>query len=299
MAAMSIYTPPPPLEKKRHHFVPQFWLKRFRDANQTLWMWDGNKVKPASAGNIMQLEWLNTVFDDQWHPSDWLENQLSRLEAIVAQVYRELDHAQGADLQQLLPWLPQVLALQACRHPHVLLSGHRKAGRLAELIADASLHDTEADFVKAAQQLGVPEADAQEMYLIASAENPDEAAAAAAFIQSLSPQDPRLPMTDALRALDPIATKLGKLSYEVLDVPSGSTFVLGDTPLAQSQLGAGFVVPLSKTMAVRAHPAGAPAIGRRVASAAEVQSSNNAQWEMALDIVVGPDTGVLQALGPK
>jgi hypothetical protein len=39
------------------------------------------------------------------------------------------------------------------------------------------------------------------MYRIASEENPDETAAAAEYIQSLSPQDPRLSMTDALRAL--------------------------------------------------------------------------------------------------
>lgn len=296
---MSTYTPPPPLEKKRHHFVPQFWLKRFRDLTNQLWVWDGRKVKPASPGNIMQMEWLNTVFDDRWQPSDWLENQLSSLEAIVAKVYIRIDSAQGVDLQQLLQWLPEVLALQACRHPDILMSGHRKAGRLAQMIADAPLHDTEADFVKAVQPLGVQESDAQEIYRIMSKASPDEASASAAFVQSLSPQDARLPMTDALLALQPIATELGKLSYEVLDAPSGCSFVLGDTPLAQSQLSAGFVVPLSKTMAVRAYAAPTPVIGRSVASTQEVQNCNKIQWEMARDIVVGPDAKILQALGPK
>jgi hypothetical protein len=296
---MPSYTPPPQLEKRRHHFVPQFWLKRFRDSNNQLWMWNGNVVRQAASGNIMQLEWLNTVFDDQWRPSDWLENQLSELEAMAAKVYLELDYAQGADLQQLRPWLPEVLALQACRHPDILFSGHRKAGRLAHLIAEAPLHQTEADFVSAAQHLGVQAVDAQELYRIASKVDPDEAEAAAAYVGSLSPQDPQLPMTDALRALNPIAKELARMSYEVLDAPAGLTFVLSDTPLAQSQLTAGFVVPLSKAMAVRAFPSGTPTIGRRQASPLEVAESNTNQWEMAMDIVVGPDTAVLQALGPK
>lgn len=247
----------------------------------------------------MQLEWLNTVYDEQWRPSDWLENQLAKLEAVVADVYKALDHAHGADLAALLPILPEVLALQACRHPDVFFRGHRQAGRLAELIADAPLHDSEQDFVQAAQVLGLQASEATELYRIASQYGPDETAAAALYVRSLSPQDPRLPMTDALRALDPIAKELAKLSYEVLDAPVGSIFVLGDTPLAQSELSLGFVVPLSSSLAVRAFPSAAPTISRRQASQQEVQDCNRGQWAMAKDIVVGADPAVLQGLGAK
>lgn len=305
----STYTLPPDFKKKKHHYVSKFWMRRFRDVNKQLWQWDGQNVERAATSKIMQIEWLYTVYDDWWRPSDSLENQLSKVEGNVARVYSEVETLQGADVQKLLPDLSQVLALQACRHPNILFASHRKVAILANLLADAPLHDSESSFVEEAKNLGVPEVEAQEMYAVLSKMNPDELAVEAEEVRLLSPQDPQLPMVEALHAWPDIATLLSKLSYEVLDAPAGSTFVLGDTPLAQGRLGprpevqaqlsAGFIVPFTKSVAVHAYPDASPAMSRRTATAAEVQTSNVAQWKMAEKLVVGADPNVLQALGLK
>ncbi len=303
------YTPAPKFEKERHHYVSKFWMRRFRDTKDVLWQWDGHKVERAKIKEIMQVEWLYTVFDEQWRPSDGLEDQLSKIENDIARVYTEVETAQGADVQKLLPDLPPVLALQACRHPNILFASHRKTGALASLIVDAPLHSSEASFVQAARQLGVQEGTAREIYPTLSTMNPDELEAQAVEVRSLSPQDPQLPMTEALRAWPDIAEMLSNLAYEVLEAPAGFTYVLGDTPLAQGRLGprpevqaqlsAGFIVPFTKSVAVRAYPSGPTSILRRTATVAEVQACNAGQWQMAEKLVVGPDPAVLQALGPK
>ena len=117
-----------------------------------------------------------------------------------------------------------------------------------------------------------------------------------------SPQEPQLPMTDALKAMVPVSAELKHLSYEIIAAPAGLHFVLGDTPLPQSGLGQGFVVPLSKNVAVVASTVSAPAvptIRRRAASVQEIVDSNRMQWQMAARIVVGPDQSSLTALGPR
>jgi hypothetical protein len=96
----------------------------------------------------------------------------------------------------------------------------------------------------------------------------------------------------------PVAAELMKLSYEVITAPAGDQFVLGDTPLPQSELGRGFVVPISKTVAIAARPSVNPTISRRAASAQEVADCNRTQWQMAAKIVVGPGPALLAALGP-
>lgn len=130
-------------------------------------------------------------------------------------------------------------------------------------------------------------------------ERPENLAASADVIQSMSPQDPRLPMQDALLAFDKIGTKIDVMTLVLLDASAGTPFILGDTPLPQSALEAGFCVPLSKEVALEARPAANPTpkiLNRRRASAAEVASVNRDQWTNTLNVAVGPDANVLRAL---
>lgn len=195
--------------------------------------------------------------------------------------------------------LCEVLALQGCRHPDIFMSGHRKATRLAGLIADAPLYDSEADFVTAAAVLGVSGIDAAKMYRSLHVAEPELLEEESVKAASLSPQDHKLPMTDALKLIYQVAAALRRLSYEVIEAPAGSYFVLGDTPLPQSDLGQGFYVPVSKVVAIRALPSPTPTIGRRLATQAEVDAANQMQWNMAAKIVIGPDQAQLVSLGPR
>jgi hypothetical protein len=115
---------------------------------------------------------------------------------------------------------------------------------------------------------------------------------------SLSPQDSRLPATDALRALPVIAALIEPLKLTIVHAPAGMHFILGDTPLPQSDLGRGFRVPLSLSTAVIASPGGASTarITRRPATPAEVNSINQEQWDNAVRVAVGPSASLFAPL---
>jgi Protein of unknown function (DUF4238) len=289
------------LEKQRHHYVPQFWMRRFRDATNSLYQWNGRRCDIASTKNIMQEAWLNTTFDAQWQASNQLEDNLAQLEHLAARLFGELEDLSVVLTEQHREMLCDFLALQACRHPDVFNSGHRKVARLATFFADAPFVSTEAQFTSEAAKLGIGTSDAAAIYGILCHADPDSLEKQALEAMTKSPQNPELPITDALKAMVPVSAALMNLSYEVITAPSGVYFVLGDTPLPQSNLGLGFVVPLSKDVGVVASPASAPAvptISRRAASAQEVADSNRTQWQMAAKLVVGPDQAPLAALGP-
>jgi hypothetical protein len=82
-----------------------------------------------------------------------------------------------------------------------------------------------------------------------------------------------------------------------MHAPPGFGFVLGDTPLPQSDLAAGFRVPISASTAVSGtmHTSG-PWISRRPALSAEIAEINREQWENAAEIALGPDASVLNTL---
>lgn len=289
------------LEKQRHHYVPQFWMRRFRDAANTLHQWNGQRCDIASTKKIMQEAWLNTTFDAQWQASNQLEDDLAKLENLAARLFTELEDLAVVLTEQHREMLCDFLALQACRHPDVFNSGHRKVARLATFFADAPLMSSETEFTSEAAKLGIGASDAAAIYGILRHADPDSLEKQALEAMTKSPQDPELPITDALKAMVSVSAALMHLSYEVIAAPSGIQFVLGDTPLPQSDLGQGFVVPLSKDVAVVANPVNAPAvptIGRRAASVQEVADSNRTQWQMAAKLVVGPDQASLTALGP-
>lgn len=290
------------LEKQRHHYVPQFWLRRFRDARNTLYQWNGQRCDIVSTKDIMQEAWLNTTFDAHWQASNQLEDDLGKLEKLAAKLYTELENSSVALTEQHREMLCDVLALQACRHPDVFNSGHRKVARLATFFADAPLMNSETQFINEAASLGIEASEAAAAYSLLHQEDPDWLEQQALEAMAKSPQDPELPMTEALKAMVPVSAALRHLSYEIIAAPAGLHFVLGDTPLPQSDLVLGFVVPLSKDVAVVASTVSAPAvpsIRRRAASAQEVVDSNRMQWQMAARIVVGPDQASLTTLGPR
>ena len=70
--------------KRNQHYVPKSWIKRFADDKDRLHAWDGQKVRLVSAKKIMTEDWLYTIFDNTWKPSDALEEELSKEEGKAA-----------------------------------------------------------------------------------------------------------------------------------------------------------------------------------------------------------------------
>jgi hypothetical protein len=192
--------------------------------------------------------------------------------------------------------LTQFLALQACRHPDVIGRGHRRARELAEFLAD--VHGlSKSEFVSGAAKFGIPPSEAEAIHRVLMPRSPEALFQEFENVLVLSPQDPQLPSTDALRGLPVVTALLARLQWTLMHAPPGSCFVLGDTPLPQSDLAAGFRVPISASTAVSGtvHTSG-PWISRRPALPSEIAEINREQWENAAEMVLGPDASVLNAL---
>ncbi len=75
-------------EPKLHHYVPQFYLRRFTDASGRLWVWDKLKdtifqTNPKNVAAENNFYWMSQLAD-AGHDPNTLEKQLSALEANVS-----------------------------------------------------------------------------------------------------------------------------------------------------------------------------------------------------------------------
>lgn len=144
----------------------------------------------------------------------------------------------------------------------------------------------------------VGESDAHDLYIVLRSRSREQLAGELAEMNGLSPQSVELPEQDALRAMPYVEHRLQQMELWLLDAPVTESFVLGDTPLPQSDLQLGFSVPLSRSLAVLALPPSATStfLSRRTATITEVFSINRTQADNALHVVVGPSAAVLSAL---
>lgn len=245
----------------------------------------------------MQQDYLYTVFDDQWNPSDALEDALSVVEGDDAGLVQRLHNPSYTSTADDRDHLCSLLALQATRHPDILRWGAKRSRELGKLLANA--HDCSLDEFKAQMtEFGVSEADAYDYYIVLLSRTKEQLTDELAELTGLSPQSSQLPEQDALRAMPLVESHLRQMELWLLDSPATEEFVLGDTPIPQSELQSGFSVPLSRSLAVLALPAQATqnVLSRRNATAAEVRDINRTQSNNSLYIVVGPSAALLAAL---
>jgi hypothetical protein len=284
-------------EKKNHHYVPQFWQKGFKGQNGRLYGRNASKIKIVSTKYTMQGDWIYTIFDEQWNPSDDLENKLSIEEGKISKLFSRIGIPANSTTADDRAELCSAIALQACRHPDVMGRVPRKGVELGTLLADAHKLNEE-DFVDKVGQLGIDPAEAVNMYNALIAVPEAQLAAELDELKGLSPQDPQLPIQEALLAKAHICSRLKTMHFTLLDAPQGAEFVLGDTPVPQQDLLQGFSVPISKSVAVLAQPAISPQniMSRRVATQQEVDEINKIQWENALETVVGSNETILKTL---
>ncbi|QLW74704.1 DUF4238 domain-containing protein [Citrobacter freundii] len=284
-------------DKKNHHYVPQYWQRGFKGTSGSMFGKFSSTIRLVSSRTIMQQDWLYTVFDEQWNPSDILEDTLSVMESKDAQLFQRL-HVQGytvtsSDRDQLC----SALALQVSRHPDILERGRRLADEFGTILAD--VHSvTLIQFKGSVAKFGINEADAHDLYVILTSRTQEQLAAELAELHSLSPQSSQLPVQEAILAAPLIKETIEALELILVDAPSGEAFVLGDTPLPQSDLANGFTVPLSKSLAVIAIPSTVTqkAVIRRDATPAEVKEINTTQADNALQVIIGPSADLLSNL---
>lgn len=284
-------------EKKNHHYVPQYWQRGFRGNGGHLYGRIGNVVKPVSPRNIMQSDWLYTQFDDQWNPSDALEDAFAAVEAEDSKLFRRLHIPGYVVTTNDRDHLCAVLALQACRHPDVLGRGHRLSKELGVLLANAHALSLQ-QFQQGIAVFGVGSAEAHDCYLDLRLRTKEQLTTELAELIGLSPQSSQLPVHDAIRGMPKIEKAISLMDLCLLDAVPPESFVLGDTPLPQADLGRGFSISLSQSLALVAVPTGTlqSILGRRMASAADVSEINRTQYENAREVVIGPSAVLLANL---
>jgi hypothetical protein len=287
----------PKFEKINHHYVPQHWQRGFKGSNGHLYGKFQDGIKVVSPRTIMQEDYLYTVFDSQWSPSDSLEDVLSAVEAQDAKLIQRLHNPSHTSTANDRNHLCALLALQATRHPDILRRGGRRSRELDSVLASA--HECTLDeFQTMMAGFAVGKGDAHDCYILLRSRSRKQLAIELAELNGLSPQSPEFPEQDALRAMPDVEQRIQQMELWLLDAPVNESFVLGDTPLPQSDLQLGFYVPLSRSLAVLAlhSPVTSTLLSRRTATTAEVLSINRTQADNALHVVVGPSAAVLAAL---
>ncbi|HXP23763.1 MAG TPA: hypothetical protein VN807_06460, partial [Candidatus Sulfotelmatobacter sp.] len=189
------------------------------------------------------------------------------------------------------------LGLQACRHPDIFGRGFRRVRELAKVIASVHEYSNPADYVAELHKFGLSHIEGMATHKIASTKTSEQLRVEFVEAEGLSPQDPKLPIQDAMRAFGLIGNVVRSLSLTILDAPAATNFVLGDTPMPQNELALGFTIPTSKSVALCFAPVAIAGVApfRRAASPAEVRASNVTQWRDARKVVVGPDPAALRA----
>ncbi len=242
----------------------------------------------------MAEHYSNTVFDENWQPYDVLENILAEAESEIKQTEEQiLDPATPitSSLRRKFCW---GLAVSVCRLPHVMDRGHRRRIDLAYALAE--IHQLErVAFEDGLASFGQKLTDAG--YNALKATHEDELIGQATYLAELSPQNPDFPRQDALEGINPITEVFNRMDIEILESNRSPFFIIGDTPIPDSELAMGFIVPLAKIAAARFQPTNLmPTFSRRAATSMEIAAINKEQYDNSATHVVGPDPAYLDAL---
>ena len=93
----------------------------------------------------MSEDWVYTIFDEWWRPSDALEDGLSVIEGDASRLFRKIESfgpASDADWTALL-WF---IALTACRHPKTMGRGHTMSKEVGVFLMDIQQHSDAENF---------------------------------------------------------------------------------------------------------------------------------------------------------
>lgn len=287
----------PNFEKKNHHYVPQYWQRGFRNDGNKLFGRIGDKIKLVSTKVIMQQDFLYTVYDSKWVPSDAMEDTLSVIEADDAKLNRLLHAADCPSMIEIREQLCMLLAVQASRHPDVLQRGHKLNKEFGRILANVHSFSL-IEFQKRIAEYGIGTSDGFDMYILLKRRTKEQLTEELEDLLNLSPQSQQLPSQDAILAAPQICEVFLMMDLCLLVANQPMAYVLGDTPIPQSDLGQGFSVPLSQSLAVVASPKTdqQPCINRCIATQKMVDEINKTQWDNAAKVVIGPSAQLLENL---
>ncbi len=283
--------------RKNQHYVPVFWLKRFAGTGGILYGLKKGEISPISAKKYMSEEYLYTTFDENYIPSNWLEEAAAKSESDAARAFRTLDDPGSTGTtedQILLRWF---IAFSACRHPDTMSSGHHRAKDMAYAFADVH-SNTRETYCFALGKFGIDTEFGSALYDHFRKFDLKQLLNEASDIELMQPTDPDLPKQMAIdcETIERVFFSLSYHSVTILEAPDDLSYIIGDTPLPP-ELGYEFTVPISNRLALLWEPGSIemfPSWDRRIARIGELESSNQTQSDNARDVVIGRSRAVLQ-----
>lgn len=284
---MTVINPP-----REHHFVPQFWLKRFKGADGCLYGYDRQRqvVKDFSPRQIMKIRDLYTLDPDGIDDTSIEVVDLKQVDNEGAVLLaRLLDGDKSAEVKALMA---DFIAVQVMRDPQQIADYAPMAKAfLTVLFTEAQCSESFEDF-DATLCGAVPRA----TYDYLRELGPDMAAVGIAKIQLALDSTgglPSSPFTDLIRdhrGLDIIRAELLRMDWTILSAPEHS-FVLGDHPVLfqRGAFGDRVVIPLSGAAALTITRSALPTaeIGVRSARPHEVSHINLESAARARRWIVG------------
>lgn len=264
-----------------HHFVPQFWIKKFTSADGRLYgfEWNDDRIKQRSSKAMMQVFDLYTTQPGGVDDTSLETDELGEIDADGAKAF---DRVLSGDISEPARLdLSTFFAAQIMRDPGTLASYRPRTQEYALALLGAITAPDYATFAAtlAAQFLG---ADIRQDEFDHIRTSPTAEQDVDNIISALDAAGgmPELPFTDVIR--DPngrniVRKALLTLDWQIkTDVNSG--FILGDAGVLfeKSDLGAGLRTSLSKTTALYLTPSQTPRQGitTAIAKSFEVDDLN-------------------------
>lgn len=265
---------------RKHHFVPQFWIRRFAGADGKLWAYDHDtgRISERSSKQLMQIFNLYTVQPSGADDTTLETIDLNRIDSEGSSVFDRIlkgDHTQSAKEE-----FASFLAAQVLRDPDVVTSYNPRAQELTLSLLnafDAPDFDTFRQRWEARYPgTSVTETEFKHIHALGlqGAENSLEL-----IITALDASEglPELPFTDAVRSPDSrkiIRDQLLGFDW-TLRTDASDRFILGDTGVlynngAMQSLSA----PLSRGAALFLTPSDSPKPGISSVSAADHDVAN-------------------------
>jgi hypothetical protein len=295
-------------KKVNQHYVPQFWQRRFKDAADVLYVRysasadprheldpDRCKAFDTTTKKTLTGDCTYTVSDERFQPYDVLENLLAESEDKISRNETILlDHPTDVttDVIGTFCW---GMAIATCRLPYIM---KRNFKRITELVSHYP--DVHRMSRKAFEELMAPFGQTvhDKFYTDLFSQSEEQLVAWPARFAGRSPQDPVFAEQDALLGIGIMTHIFKTMDLLVLEITGAPYLIIGDTPIPDSELIHGFVVPLAKTAAVQFSPTSGspPKYGRRAITAAEASAINQEQYNNSVTHVIGPDRLYLDSL---
>jgi hypothetical protein len=264
-----------------HHFVPQFWIKKFISADGKLWgyEWNDDRVKQRSSKTMMQIFDLYTIQPGGVDDTSLESNELGLIDTAGADAFNRVLSGHRSESVRLD--LATFFAAQIMRDPGTLASYRPRTQEYAlALLGAVGAQDYPTFAAELAAQF--PGADIRQNEFDHIRALPTAERDIDKIISGLDAAGglPELPFTDLIRdakGRDIVRNALLGLDWQIrTDANAG--FILGDAAVLyeKSDLGSGLRTPLSKTTALYLTPCQTPrqGIDSTIAKSFEVDDLN-------------------------